>query len=152
MLTTTPGSLAPPWRVVIADTAFLPRSGVEHVLTQEQDEIDLVGCFTDLSSLLGAVDEHGPEVVITEVSMRPTHTDEGIQAAESLAEAHPEVGVVVLSERLTLDYALRLFANGTARRAYLLKDNVSHRIDLIRAVRAVATGSSVIDPYVVGVL
>jgi Response regulator containing a CheY-like receiver domain and an HTH DNA-binding domain len=90
--------------------------------------------------------------VITDIRMPPTNTDEGIRAATALRENHPGVGVVVISQYVSPHYALRLFEEGSAGRAYVLKEHVGHRIQLMEAIRAVASGDSVVDPKVVDVL
>ncbi len=95
---------------------------------------------------------HRPNVVITDIRMPPTNSDEGVQAAATLRESHPEIGVVVISQYVTPHYALKLFEHGSAGRAYLLKEHVGHRIQLMEAIREVAEGGSVVDPKVVDVL
>jgi DNA-binding NarL/FixJ family response regulator len=90
--------------------------------------------------------------VLTDIRMPPTHTDEGIRLAEYLRESSPEIGVVVLSQYSGPTYALRLLERGSARRAYLLKERVAHRLQLTGAIREVARGGSVIDPKVVEAL
>jgi DNA-binding NarL/FixJ family response regulator len=90
--------------------------------------------------------------VITDIRMPPTNSDEGIQAAAALRESHPEIGVVVISQYVSPHYALKLFEHGSAGRAYLLKERVGHRIQLLEAIREVAAGGSVVDPKVVDVL
>jgi DNA-binding NarL/FixJ family response regulator len=103
----------------------------------------------DLGSLLAAVDEHRPDVLVTDIRMPPTGTDEGIRAAATLRDSHPGVGVVVLSQYDEPEYAVALLARGAAGRAYLLKDALGDTDDLVRAIREVAAGRSVIDPQVV---
>jgi DNA-binding NarL/FixJ family response regulator len=138
-------------KIVLAEDNYLVREGVSRLLETEK-ELDLVASCEDLPSLLKAVDEHKPEVVVTDIRMPPTSTDEGIQASEILRESHPDVGVVVLSQYAEPEYALMLLEKGAARRAYLLKERVSE-IDQIRdAIMEVAKGGSVIDPKVVEVL
>jgi DNA-binding NarL/FixJ family response regulator len=98
------------------------------------------------------VDARGPDVVVTDIRMPPTCTDEGIQAAERLRDTHPGMGVVVLSQYLDPSYAVTLLARGAGGRAYLLKEFVSRKDQLVRAVREVAAGGSMIDPKVVETL
>jgi DNA-binding NarL/FixJ family response regulator len=93
-----------------------------------------------------------PDVVLTDIRMPPTETDEGIRAAAILRESHPETGVVVLSQYGHPSYALALLENGSDRRAYLLKQRVHDRQELVAAIRSVATGGSVIDPKIVEAL
>ena len=139
------------YTVVVAEDAYLIREGIRQVLEGE-DEVEVAEYCGDLQSLLHAVEEHEPDVVITDIRMPPTHTDEGIQAAAALHESHPDVGVVVISQYVSPHYALRLFEHGSGGRAYLLKEHVGHRIQLMEAIREVSRGGSVVDPKVVDVL
>jgi DNA-binding NarL/FixJ family response regulator len=140
------------FRLVVAEDAYLIREGIRSALEREEQEVEVLEYCADLGSLLRAVEEHEPDVVITDIRMPPTSTDEGIQAASRLRESHPEVGVVVISQYVSPHYALWLFEEGSAGRAYLLKERVGHRIQLMEAIRAVAAGGSVVDPKVVDVL
>jgi DNA-binding NarL/FixJ family response regulator len=142
----------PVYRVVVAEDSFLIREGLRSALEQDAEEIEVAEYCSDLGSLLEAVERHRPDVVITDIRMPPTNTDEGVRAATALRESHPEVGVVVISQYVSPHYALRLFEEGSAGRAYVLKEHVGHRIQLMEAIRAVATGDSVVDPKVVDVL
>jgi DNA-binding NarL/FixJ family response regulator len=135
-------------RVVLADDHYLVREGVRRLL-EADPEIEVVAACGDLSSLLAAVEEARPDVVLTDIRMPPTGVDEGIQAAESLRTTHPEIGVVVLSQYGEPGYAVALLEGGTARRAYLLKERVDDLGQLVGAIRAVAAGGSMIDPKVV---
>ncbi|WP_214109340.1 response regulator transcription factor [Acrocarpospora catenulata] len=135
-------------RVVIAEDSLLVREGVERVLSRDP-ELRVVAACADLPGLLAAVDEHEPDVVVTDVRMPPTSTDEGIQAATKLRAARPHTGVVVLSQYAEPSYATMLLAAGSAGRAYLLKERVGEPGQLVEAVRAVARGGSIIDPVVV---
>jgi DNA-binding NarL/FixJ family response regulator len=134
--------------VVLADDHYLVREGVRRLLETEPD-VDVVAVCGDLDSLLAAVDAELPDVVVTDIRMPPHGIDEGIQAADRLRETHPNVGVVVLSQYAEPRYALALLEGGTARRAYLLKERVDDLAELVGAIRAVASGGSVIDPKVV---
>jgi DNA-binding NarL/FixJ family response regulator len=98
------------------------------------------------------VDEEPPDVVVTDIRMPPSGTDEGIRAANAVRERHPGVGVVVLSQYANPDYALALLEGGSARRAYLLKERVGDVEELLGAIREVARGGSVVDPKVVDAL
>jgi len=143
---------APSYRLVVAEDAYLIREGIRSSLERDKDEVEVLEYCPDLESLLRAVEEHRPNVVITDIRMPPTNTDEGIQAAVDLRESHPEIGVVVISQYVSPHYALKLFEHGSAGRAYLLKERVGHRIQLLEAIREVAAGGSVVDPKVVDVL
>jgi DNA-binding NarL/FixJ family response regulator len=138
-------------RVVLADDHYLVREGVRRLLETEP-EIEVVAACEDLDSLLAAVDDATPDVVLTDIRMPPSGVDEGIRAAERLRETHPEVGVVVLSQYAEPRYALALLEAGTARRAYLLKERVDDLAQLVGAIREVAGGGSLIDPKVVEAL
>jgi DNA-binding NarL/FixJ family response regulator len=140
-----------PLRVVIAEDSLLVREGVRAVLRQPGD-IEVVAECDNLPELLAAVEEHHPEVVVTDVRMPPTGTDEGVQAATRLRRQDPTVGVVLLSQYAEPGYATALLDGGSAGRAYLLKERVSDPGQLVAAVREVARGGSVIDPAVVEVL
>ena len=135
-------------RVVLAEDNVLLREGVSR-LVSANDEFELVGTAPDLPYLLTLVGEQQPDVVITDIRMPPTGTDEGIQAAAWMRENHPRVGVVVLSQYVAPAYAMALLEHGSAGRAYLLKERVASVNELARAIRAVAQGGSVIDPLVV---
>jgi DNA-binding NarL/FixJ family response regulator len=142
----------PAYRLVVAEDAYLIREGIRSALEREEDEVEVLEYCPDLGSLLHAVEEHRPNVVITDIRMPPTNTDEGIQAATALWESDPEIGVVVISQYVSPHYALKLFEHGSAGRAYLLKEHVGHRIQMMEAIREVAAGGSVVDPKVVDVL
>lgn len=138
-------------RVVLADDHYLVREGVRRLLDSEP-EIEVAATCGDLPSLLAAVDEEQPDVVLTDIRMPPTGVDEGIQAADRLRTTHPETGVVVLSQYGEPGYAVALLEGGTARRAYLLKERVDDLGQLVGAIRAVTDGGSMIDPKVVELL
>ena len=135
-------------RVVLADDHYLVREGVRRLL-EADPEIEVAATCDDLPSLLTAVEEERPDVVLTDIRMPPTGVDEGIQAAERLRTTHPEIGVVVLSQYGEPGYAVALLEGGTARRAYLLKERVDDLGQLVAAIQAVAGGGSMIDPKVV---
>jgi len=140
------------YRLVVAEDAYLIREGIRSALEREEDEVEVLEYCADLPSLLEAVEVHRPDVVITDIRMPPTSTDEGIRAAAALRESNPEVGVLVISQYVSPHYALKLFEHGSAGRAYLLKERVGHRIQLMEGIREVAAGGSVVDPKVVDVL
>jgi DNA-binding NarL/FixJ family response regulator len=137
-----------PIRLVLAEDHYLLREGTRRLL-ETQPELELAAVCGDLDSLLAAVDTERPDVVLTDIRMPPTGTDEGIRAAAQLRVSHPDVGVVVLSQYAQPAYALALFEGGTARRAYLLKEHIDDVEQLVSAIRAVASGGSLIDPKVV---
>jgi DNA-binding NarL/FixJ family response regulator len=138
-------------RVVLADDHYLVREGVGRLLAAEPG-IEVVAACGDLESLLQAVDENDPDVVVTDIRMPPGNADEGIQAAAQLRETHPAVGVVVLSQYATPSFALALLDRGSTGRAYLLKERIEDLEQLVAAIRSVADGGSVIDPKVVEAL
>jgi DNA-binding NarL/FixJ family response regulator len=121
-------------------------------LLETQPDIEIAAVASNLEELLAAVDAESPDVVVTDIRMPPTGTDEGIRAAALLRERHPQIGVVVLSQYFEPGYALPLLEHGTAGRAYLLKERVEDVEQLLGAVRSVAAGGSVVDPRVVEAL
>jgi len=135
-------------RIVLAEDHYLVREGVRRLLETDA-EIEVAAVCGDLDSLLAAVEAERPDVVVTDIRMPPHGVDEGIQAAEWLRQAHPDVGLVVLSQYAEPRYALALLEAGTEGRAYLLKERVDDLTQLVGAIRAVAAGGSVIDPKVV---
>jgi DNA-binding NarL/FixJ family response regulator len=138
-------------RLVVAEDGYLAREGLRRLL-ETRPGLDVVADCGDLPSLLAAVAEHAPDVVLTDIRMPPDERDEGIQAANRLHETRPDVGVVVLSHYAEPAYALALLEHGSQRRAYLLKEHVGDLDQLEAAIRAVAVGESVIDPKVVETL
>ncbi|MGE3620825.1 MAG: response regulator [Acidimicrobiia bacterium] len=138
-------------KIVVAEDSYLIREGLA-LLLGTQDDVALVASVASLPELYSAVDEHDPDAVLTDVRMPPGDRDEGIQAAESLARTHPHVGMVVLSQYVEPEWALRLFEAGAAGRAYLLKERVGDLAQLRHALDAVTTGGSVLDPLVVEAL
>jgi DNA-binding NarL/FixJ family response regulator len=140
-----------PIRLVIAEDHYLLREGVRRLLETEPD-LEVAAVCGDLDSLLAAVKEEKPDVVVTDIRMPPSNVDEGIRAAEQLRETDPDIGVVVLSQYANPTYALALLESGSARRSYLLKERVQDLEQLVSAIRTVAEGGSVIDPKVVDAL
>ena len=138
-------------RVVVAEDNALLRQGLERLLERAPD-IDLVGSAVDLPSLERLLEADTPDVLVTDIRMPPTGTDEGIRVAARLRDENPSVGVVVLSHYAEPAYALALLGEGAAGRAYLLKERVSDVEELVRAIHEVAAGRSVIDPAVVEAL
>jgi DNA-binding NarL/FixJ family response regulator len=138
-------------RVVVAEDNYLVREAVVRLL-DASPEIEVAGACEDYDSLLATVASASPDVVVTDIRMPPTGTDEGVRAAKHLRETQPEIGVVVLSQYVEPGYALELLDEGSERRAYLLKERVSDVDQLLRAIQEVARGGSVIDPKVVEAL
>jgi DNA-binding NarL/FixJ family response regulator len=138
-------------RVILAEDSFIVREGLREILAA-QPGVEVVAACGDLDGLLEAVRDQDPDVVVTDIRMPPSNTDEGIQAAVALRESHPHVGVVVLSQYSHPGYALALLDSGSDGRAYLLKERVYDLGQLVSAIDAVAGGGSVIDPKVVEVL
>jgi DNA-binding NarL/FixJ family response regulator len=138
-------------RIVLADDHYLVREGVAALIATEPD-LELVATCRDHDETLAAIAEHEPDVLVTDIRMPPTGTDEGVRIAARLRDERPDIGVVVLSQYVEPAYALALLEDGSARRAYLLKERVSDIDDLVAAVQAVAAGGSWIDPKVVEAL
>jgi DNA-binding NarL/FixJ family response regulator len=136
---------------VLAEDNVLLREGVSRLIDAEP-ELDLVAACGDYDELLEAIEKESPDVVLTDIRMPPTGTDEGIRAASHLRRTHPEIGVVVLSQYAEPAYALDLLEQGSEGRAYLLKERVSDVDELVSAIREVAAGGSVIDSKVVEAL
>jgi DNA-binding NarL/FixJ family response regulator len=138
-------------RVLLAEDSFIVREGIR-MLLGEAEEVDLVATAEDYDELMALVADHAPDVVITDIRMPPTRSDEGIRAALEIRESRPETGVVVLSQYAEPGYVLALFEQGTAGLAYLLKERLGDLDELLDAVAQVAQGGSVVDPKVVEVL
>lgn len=138
-------------RVVVAEDNLLVREGVVKLLSL-QEGIDVVASCGSYDELMDAVAREKPDVVLTDIRMPPTGTDEGVRAASALHQEHPGTGVVVLSQFADPAYALALLEHGSEGRAYLLKERVSDATQIVQAVREVARGGSVIDPVVVEAL
>jgi len=135
-------------RVVLAEDNTLLREGIARLLERAED-LELVGSAADRPDLERLIDATSPDVVVTDIRMPPTGTDEGIQIAAKLRAERAEVGVVVLSQYAEPAYALALLDGGSEGRAYLLKERVSEVDELLAAIREVAAGGSVIDAKVV---
>jgi DNA-binding NarL/FixJ family response regulator len=140
--------MAPAIRVALAEDHALVRDGLTR-LVQAESDLDVVGVASDLPSCMTLVEEQDPDVVVTDIRMPPTRVDEGIQMAAWLRANRPRTGVVVLSQYATPAYALALLGDGSAGRAYLLKERVAGAAELAGAIRTVASGGSVIDPSIV---
>jgi len=138
----------PPIRVALADDSLLVREALERILERE-DGIELVASCPDRGSLLAAVERERPGVVVTDVRMPPRFEDEGIAIARTLRDTHPEIGVVVLSQYADPFFGRTLLEHGSDGRAYLLKERVHDRRQLVSAIETVAHGGSVMDAQVV---
>ena len=138
-------------RVVVAEDSYLVREAVTRVLTESAD-IELVGVAADASTLLASIEEFEPEVVVSDIRMPPSGRDEGIAIATDLRRTHPDIGVVILSAYAEPEFVLRLLDEGSRGRAYLLKENVRNKGQLVDAVKAVSANDSYIDPKLVETL
>jgi DNA-binding NarL/FixJ family response regulator len=139
---------AMPIRVVVGEDSLIVREGLQQLLAASP-VVEVVAAVGDADSLQEACAQHTPDVVLTDIRMPPTNTDEGIRLAADLRDSSPEVGVVVLSQFADPAYALALFERGSDRRAYLLKERVHNRAELMAAIEAVAGNGSMIDPKIV---
>jgi DNA-binding NarL/FixJ family response regulator len=135
-------------RVVVGEDSFLAREAISALLN-DAAVIDLVAACEDADSLRAAIERERPDVVLTDIRMPPDHRNEGISLANELRRTHPELGVVVLSQHAEPGYAAMLFEDGSHGRAYLLKESLKDREELVRAVVTVAEGGSVVDPLIV---
>ena len=129
-------------RVVIAEDQALLRDGLERLF--EDSGHSVVAAVEDVDRLRGAVSEHEPDLAVVDVRMPPTHTDEGIRAAHWIRDAHPDVGVLVLSQHVEAAGAVGLVSQGGF--GYLLKDRVLDVADFLEAAERVARGGSALDP------
>lgn len=136
--------------VVIAEDAFIVREGVKMLLTEAG--YDLKAAVESYDELMAAVEEHSPDVVITDIRMPPTRTDEGVRAAREIRAAYPDTGVIVLSQYVEAEYATKLFEAGADGLAYLLKERLGDLEQFEHAIEEVCRGRSVIDPRVVDAL
>jgi DNA-binding NarL/FixJ family response regulator len=137
--------------VVVAEDNLLVREGLRAMLS-DADGIDVVAVCERYEDLMAAVEQHVPDVVLTDIRMPPTGTDEGVRAAAAIRASRPGIGVVVLSQYDDPEFALALLGDGSRGRGYLLKERMSDPSQLVSAVREVAGGGSVIDPKVVDAL
>jgi DNA-binding NarL/FixJ family response regulator len=138
-------------RVVIAEDNYLVREGVRRLL-DDGDDVRVVADAASAPELLQQVREHRPNAVLTNIRMPPGQSMDGIDAALQVRLEMPEVGVVVLSQHADASYARALFRDGTAGLAYLLKERVGDRDELVRALTRVTSGGSVVDPRIVDAL
>ncbi len=142
---------APKITVFLADDSLLVREGVRALLASQAD-LDVVGVAEDFDTLVNGATESKPQVVVTDIRMPPNFQNEGIEAAKLVRMRNPGTGVVVLSQYDEPEYAISLLSEGAAGYAYLLKDRVGDGDQLVRAVREVATGGSMLDPSIVQAL
>ncbi|MCB0994804.1 MAG: response regulator transcription factor [Acidimicrobiales bacterium] len=137
-----------PMRVVVAEDHYLMRAGLLSAL-ELIPGVEVAASCASYDELLAAIDAVEPDLVLTDIRMPPSQTDEGIRAAQLLRDRRPQAGVIVLSQHVEAAYAVRLFRDGSQGRGYLLKERVGDLDELSAAVRTVADGGSVVDPAVV---
>ena len=137
--------------VVLADDNLIVRAGVRALLAREPD-VEVVGEAADHPELIAAAMEHQPQVVVSDIRMPPTFQREGIDAAKEIRQRNPGTGIVILSQYDDPEYAVSLLADGAAGYSYLLKDRLAEGDQLIEAIRAVATGGTLLDPVIVDAL
>jgi len=138
-------------RVILGEDSYLVREALRQVLAGAP-QIELEAQCGDADALLREIEQRRPDVVLTDIRMPPTNTNEGIRLAAQLRREHPDIGVVVLSQYADPGYVLQLLESGSEGRAYLLKERVHDRRQLVAAIEAVANGESVIDSKIVEVL
>ncbi|SDD75920.1 response regulator transcription factor [Streptomyces prasinopilosus] len=134
-------------RVILAEDSTLLREGLVRLLADEGHEV--VAALKDAVTLLEEVEEHGPDIVVADIRMPPTHTDEGLRAAVEIRERFPDVGVLVLSQHIERNYAAKLLASNAERVGYLLKDRVAQVEEFLDALERIHAGGAAIDPEVV---
>ena len=135
-------------RLVLGEDNALLREGMRGLLSMSED-IEVVASCADLPTLIESVDALRPDVVLTDIRMPPSWTDEGVQIARHCRAHHPDTGVVLLSQYVDPGYVRSLLDSGSAGRGYLLKERVSDLDELVSAVTTVASGGSVVDPQVI---
>ena len=135
-------------RVAVADDSYLVREALTHVLDAAAG-VEVIAACDDLDSLRRVIDADQPDIVVTDIRMPPSDTDEGLRVAAELRQSHPGIGVVVLSQYSDPQYGLALLDSGSDGRAYLLKEHIRHRGQLVSAIETVAQGGSMIDAKVV---
>ena len=135
-------------RVVVGEDSFLTREAIGALL-ESTEGVELVATCEDADSLRAAIEAERPDVVLTDIRMPPKNRDDGIRLAIELRETRPEIGVVLLTQHADPGYAALLFDGGSEGRAYLLKERLKDRAELVRALQTVAEGGSVVDPLVV---
>jgi DNA-binding NarL/FixJ family response regulator len=140
-----------PISLVVAEDSYLVREALRQLL-ESDPEMELRAVTEDANTLTAAIERELPDVVLSDIEMPPFRGGEGIHVAARLRETHPGMGVVILSQYAEPGFALELLEAGSAGRAYLLKERVGDRAELVAAIRAVAAGGSVIDPKIVDTL
>jgi DNA-binding NarL/FixJ family response regulator len=135
-------------RVAVADDSYLVREALTHVLDAAAG-VEVIAACDDVDSLRRVIEADRPDVVVTDIRMPPSDTDEGLRVAAELRQTHPAIGVVVLSQYSDPQYGLALLDSGSDGRAYLLKERIRHRGQLVSAIETVAQGGSMIDAKVV---
>ncbi|MES2489943.1 MAG: response regulator transcription factor [Pseudomonadota bacterium] len=135
-------------RIAVVDDSFLIREGLAQILSLSPD-IEVCGSYAEPTALYAALESLSFDVVLTDIRMPPTLTDEGIRLADRLRETHPQMGVVVMSQHEQVDYAERLLVSGAARRAYLLKERIHDLDHLVATIKAIAAGECRVDPQLV---
>jgi DNA-binding NarL/FixJ family response regulator len=138
-------------RVVVAEDSLIVREGLQQLLAASPN-VEVVAAYGDVQAVLDALERDRPDVVLTDIRMPPSNTDEGIRLANDLREGGRSTGVVVLSQYAEPPYVLALLESGSDRRGYLLKERIHDRGQLVSAIETVARGGSVIDPKIVEVL
>jgi DNA-binding NarL/FixJ family response regulator len=138
-------------RIVVAEDHYLVREGIRQTL-ETVAGIVVVATVGSAPDLEAAVDDHLPDVLVTDIRMPPGDHSDGIDAALRIRNRHPGIGIVVLSQYAEAEYALELLGDGSSGVAYLLKERIGDPDQLAAAVRAVARGDSTIDPTVVAAL
>ena len=140
-----------PVRLIVAEDSYVIREFLTTALSRVPD-LEVVAVCTNGKELQTAIESWDADVVLTDIRMPPSGAEEGVRIAASLRETHPQIGVVVLSQYAEPAYAIRLLEQGTGGRAYLLKERIRDKDELIAAIRTVASGGSAIDPLIVDVL
>jgi DNA-binding NarL/FixJ family response regulator len=140
----------PVMRVVIAEDAALLREGLTRLLEDRGHQV--CAAVPDADALLTAVAEHKPDVAVVDIRMPPTHTDEGLRAALTLRQEHPDTGVLMFSQYIETRYAARLLEGNASGVGYLLKDRVADVAEFAEALTRVAEGGTALDPEVVSQL
>jgi DNA-binding NarL/FixJ family response regulator len=136
------------FRVLVVDDDYLVREGARSVLSSVPG-VEVVGLAADPTELAAKIEETHPQVVVLDIRMPPTYRMEGIEAAHRIRAEHAGLGVVILSQHADPEYALEFLRDGSAGRAYLLKERLGDPAQLVEAIREVASGGSVLDPKVV---
>ncbi|MEV8451697.1 response regulator transcription factor [Streptomyces sp. NPDC052095] len=134
-------------RVILAEDSTLLREGLVRLLAEEGHEV--LAALGDAVTLLKEVEEQRPDIVVVDIRMPPTHTDEGLRAAVEIRERFPKTGVLVLSQHVERNYAAKLLASNAERVGYLLKDRVAQVEEFLDALDRIHAGKAAIDPEVV---